>query len=219
MNIILLERVEKLGQMGDVVKVRPGYARNFLLPRKKALRATPENRAYFDKQRAQLEATNLELRKEAEAVAAKMEGLSVALIRQASEMGQLYGSVSARDLTEAITGAGFTVDRRQVLLDRPIKTLGLHAVKVILHPEVSLRVIANIAPSEEEAKAQLDKQAKAAGTNAAAEMTSQKEGAAPTQDAAAVAPIQEGEATSSTTKKKPPRAKRAASSEEDAHTQ
>src|SRR5262249_17769383 len=121
MNVILLERVEKLGQMGDVVKVKPGYARNYLLPQKKALRATKENQAQFDAQRAQLEANNLKRREEAEAVAKKMQGLSVVILRQAAEGGALYGSVSGRDVAEAIKEAGFTVERRQVLLDVPIK--------------------------------------------------------------------------------------------------
>src|ERR687884_171003 len=123
-DVILLERVESLGQMGQVVNVRPGFARNYLLPQKKALRATKANLAIFEKQRAQLEATNLKRRHEAEQVAAKMGGLSVVIVRQAGESGQLYGSVSARDIAEAIDAAGFTIERQQVVLDRPIKTLG-----------------------------------------------------------------------------------------------
>ena len=154
MDIILLERVENLGQMGEVVKVRPGYARNYLLPQKKALRATKENREYFEKQRAQLEAQNLTRRQDAEQVATKLDGIAVIVIRQAGEFGQLYGSVTTRDIATAITGAGFTVDRRQILLDVPIKTLGLHKTRVALHPEVTVSVTLNVAPSEEEAAMQ-----------------------------------------------------------------
>jgi large subunit ribosomal protein L9 len=153
-DVILLERVEKLGQMGQIVKVRPGYARNFLLPQKKALRATKDNLKYFESQRAQLEANNLRLRSEAEQVGAKMAGLSVIILRQAGETGQLYGSVSARDVSDAVTETGFTVERRQVVLDHAIKTLGLHNVRVVLHPEVSLIVTVNIAQSADEAAAQ-----------------------------------------------------------------
>ncbi len=153
-DVILLERVEKLGHMGQIVKVRPGYARNFLLPEKKALRATKENLKYFESQRAHLEANNLRLKTEAEAVGAKMAGLSVVMLRQAGETGQLYGSVSARDVSDAITESGFTVERRQVVLDHAIKTLGLHSVKVALHPEVALIVTVNIAQSADEAAAQ-----------------------------------------------------------------
>jgi large subunit ribosomal protein L9 len=151
-DVILLERVEKLGQMGQVVKVRPGYARNYLLPQKKALRATKENLAYFETQRTQLEAVNLERRSEASEVAQKLDGVTVVIVRQAGESGQLYGSVSARDLAEAVTGAGFTIEKGQVVLDRPIKSLGLHPVRVVLHPEVSVTVTANVAQSAEEAE-------------------------------------------------------------------
>jgi large subunit ribosomal protein L9 len=154
MDVILLERIERLGQMGDVVKVKPGFARNYLLPQKKALRATKENREYFEKQRAQLEAQNLTRRQDAEQVATKLDGVSVVIIRQAGEFGQLYGSVTTRDIATAITGAGFTVDRRQILLDVPIKTLGLHKTRVALHPEVTVAVTLNVAPSEEEAAMQ-----------------------------------------------------------------
>jgi large subunit ribosomal protein L9 len=153
-DVILLERVEKLGQMGQVVKVRPGYARNYLLPQKKALRATKDNLAYFEKQRHQLEAQNLSRRSEAEQVAKKIEGVSVMVIRQAGESGQLYGSVTARDIAEAVTQAGFTVSRAQVVLDKAIKTLGLHKQRVILHPEVSVSVTVNVAQSAEEAEMQ-----------------------------------------------------------------
>ncbi|MBV9828512.1 MAG: 50S ribosomal protein L9 [Alphaproteobacteria bacterium] len=153
-DLILLERVEKLGQMGQVVKVRPGYARNYLLPQKKAMRATKENLAYFDTQRAQLEATNLQRKSEAVQVAEKTEGVTVVLIRQAGESGQLYGSVAARDIAEAVTKAGITISRNQVVLDHPIKVLGMHPVRVMLHPEVGVTVTANVAQSEEGARMQ-----------------------------------------------------------------
>ena len=153
-DLILLERVEHLGQMGQIVKVKPGYARNYLLPQKKAMRATKDNLAYFETQRAQLEAQNLQRKGEAEDVGAKLDGLQVVLIRQAGESGQLYGSVAARDIAEAVTAAGFTVSRQQVILDRPIKTLGLHPIRVALHPEVSVTVTANVAQSDEGAKMQ-----------------------------------------------------------------
>jgi large subunit ribosomal protein L9 len=153
-ELILLERVEKLGQMGQVVKVKPGFARNYLLPQKKAMRATKENLRYFDTQRAQLEANNLQRRTEATEIGGKLEGLSVVIIRQAGESGQLYGSVSARDIAHAVTEAGFTIEKRQVVLERPIKSLGLHSVRIVLHPEVSVTITANIAQSAEEADMQ-----------------------------------------------------------------
>jgi large subunit ribosomal protein L9 len=154
MDVILLERVDNLGQIGDVVKVKPGYARNFLLPTRKALRATEANKAKFESQRAQIEAMNLEKRSEAEAVKHKIDGLKVVLIRQAGETGQLFGSVNGRDIADAITASGFTVERRQIILDRPIKSLGLHPIRVALHPEVIVGVTANVAKSTEEAEAQ-----------------------------------------------------------------
>jgi large subunit ribosomal protein L9 len=154
MEVILLERVAKLGQMGEVVNVRPGYARNFLLARGKALRATKENRAKFDTQRAQLEARNLERRKEADAVGRQLDGQSFTLIRQAGESGVLYGSVSTRDIADALTAGGFSVERPQIVLNTPIKTLGLHAVPVSLHPEVEVKVTVNVARSPEEAERQ-----------------------------------------------------------------
>jgi large subunit ribosomal protein L9 len=154
MDVILLERIERLGQIGDVVNVKPGFARNFLLPMKKALRATADNKKRFETQRAQIEANNLTRRQEAEKISAKVEGLKVVIIRQASETGILFGSVSSRDIAEGVTKAGFTVDRRQVILDKPIKALGLHDVRVALHPEVVVKVIANVAKSEDEAAAQ-----------------------------------------------------------------
>jgi large subunit ribosomal protein L9 len=154
MQVILLERIGRLGQMGDVVNVKDGYARNFLLPQKKALRATPDNLTRFEKDRAQLEARNLELKKEAEAVAAKLNGQSFRTIRQAGDTGQLYGSVTTRDIAEVVTEGGFSLDRRQVILDRPIKTLGLQPVRVALHPEVLVQVTLNIARSQDEADRQ-----------------------------------------------------------------
>jgi large subunit ribosomal protein L9 len=155
-EVVLLERVEKLGQMGQVVNVKPGFARNYLLPQKKALRATKENLAYFDSQRVQLEAVNLQRRTEAAEVGGKLDGLSVVLIRQAGESGQLYGSVSARDIADAVTAAGFTVERRQIVLERPIKNLGMHPLRVALHPEVAVNITANIAQSAEEARMQAE---------------------------------------------------------------
>lgn len=154
MEIILLERIERLGQMGDVVTVKPGYARNFLLPQGKALRATKSNIAFFETQKAQLEAENLKRRDEAQAVADKIDGKKVVLVRSAGEMGQLYGSVSSRDITISLGEEGVTVDRRQVQIAEPIKTLGLFDIKVVLHPEVAVTVVANVARSEEEAQIQ-----------------------------------------------------------------
>jgi large subunit ribosomal protein L9 len=154
MQIILLERIGRLGQMGDVVNVKDGYARNYLLPQKKALRATEENLARFEKERTQLEARDLELKKEAEAVAAKLAGKSFLAIRQAGDTGQLYGSVTTRDLAEVVTAGGFSIDRRQIVLDRPIKTLGLHPTRVALHPEVIVQITLNVARSEDEAERQ-----------------------------------------------------------------
>jgi large subunit ribosomal protein L9 len=154
MEVILLERIEKLGLMGDVVKVKAGYARNCLLPQKRAVRATEANRKNFEEQRSQLEATNIELRKEAEKVAARMGELEIVLIRQAGEAGQLYGSVNARDIAERVTEAGYTVGRQQIWLNEPIKALGMHGVSVNLHPEVTIEVMVNVARSEDEAALQ-----------------------------------------------------------------
>jgi large subunit ribosomal protein L9 len=156
MEVILLERIEKLGQMGDVVNVRPGFARNYLLPQKKALRATDQNKQGFEGQRAQLEAENLDNKHEAEAVAARMEGLKIIIVRQASDNNQLYGSVTVRNISQGVTEAGFSVDSKQVQMGRPIKTIGLFDVTIRLHPEVSLTIIANVARSEEEALAQAE---------------------------------------------------------------
>lgn len=152
--LILKQRVEKLGQMGDVVKVKPGYARNFLLPQGKALRASKENLERFQEQRAQLEAENLKRREEAERVAERVAGLTVVLIRSAGESGGLYGSVSARDIADGCKDGGLTVGRQQVLLEQPIKTLGLTTVRVELHPEVHVPVVVNVARSLEEAERQ-----------------------------------------------------------------
>ena len=154
MDVILLQRIEKLGQMGQVVKVKPGFDRNYLLPQKKALRATDANRARFEKQRAQLEAINLSRRDEAQKISGKVDGLTVVIIRQAGETGHLYGSVSPRDVAAAATAGGVTIERSQVLMDRPIKMLGLHPVRVALHPEVIVTITANVAKSEEEAEIQ-----------------------------------------------------------------
>jgi large subunit ribosomal protein L9 len=154
MQVILLERIHKLGQMGDVVTVKDGFARNFLLPQKKALRSNKANLEHFKVQRVHLEARNLELKKEAEAVNTTLDGKSFVIIRQAGDTGQLYGSVSTRDIAEAVTTGGFKIDRGQVLLDKPIKTLGLHATRVALHPEVSAKVTINVARSNDEAERQ-----------------------------------------------------------------
>lgn len=154
MDVILLERIEKLGQMGDVVSVRPGYARNFLLPQKKAVTASKQNKEHFESQRTQLEAQNLDRKSEAEKVGKKLDGLIVVMVRQAGDAGQLYGSVNARDIAEGTTAAGFSIERRQISLDQPIKSVGLHPVSVALHPEVSVTVTANVARSTEEADIQ-----------------------------------------------------------------
>jgi large subunit ribosomal protein L9 len=153
MQVILLERVAKLGQMGEVVDVKPGYARNYLLPQGKALSASDANIKAFEAQKAQLEARNLETRKEAEALAEKLDGQQFVVIRSASDAGALYGSVTTRDAADAATEAGFTVDRKQVSL-KPIKELGLHEVQVILHPEVEVTILLNVARSAEEAELQ-----------------------------------------------------------------
>jgi large subunit ribosomal protein L9 len=154
MQVILLERVGKLGQMGDVVTVRDGHARNYLLPQGKALRATKDNIARFERERAQIEARNLELRKEAEAVAEKLDGQIFVAIRQSSDTGQLYGSVSTRDIAGLVSESGTSINRSQVLLDRPIKTLGLHEVRIQLHPEVDVYITLNVARSQDEADLQ-----------------------------------------------------------------
>jgi len=172
MQVILLERVEKLGQMGDEVKVRDGFARNYLLPKKKALRATEANRKYFEGQRAQLEARSLERKTEAEAVAAKLEGQSFVLLRAAGDRGQLYGSVSPRDIADAVSAAGFSIDRTQVPIDKAIKMIGLIPVSVVLHPEVRVSVTINVARNEDEAERQ------ARGEDVLAEVSEEEEAAA-----------------------------------------
>ena len=218
MDVILLERIETLGQMGDVVKVKPGYARNYLLPQKKALRATKENREYFDKQRAQLEAQNLQRKSEAEKVSEKMNNLQVVIIRQAGEFGQLYGSVSTRDIAAAITAAGFTVGRQQVHLDQPIKNLGIHKLKVQLHPEVTIVASVNVALTEEEAAMQAaGKTIRRGGTDAeAAAEAAAEQAKAPAAEAASdeksaeAAPEKADETADKEPKKKKAKAKKSA---------
>jgi len=169
MQVILLERVEKLGQMGDEVKVKDGFARNFLLPKKKALRATEANREFFKGQKAQLEARNLEQKKEAEVIGKKLDGKGFVLIRQAGDRGQLYGSVSPRDIADVVSEGGITINRTQVPLDQAIKTIGLFTIGVRLHPEVRVKVTINVARSEDEAERQ------ARGEDVLAEKTEQEE--------------------------------------------
>ena len=154
MQVILLERVAKLGQMGDVVSVKPGYARNYLLPQGKALRASQDNIASFQTRKVELEAQNLETRKEAEALGAKLDGTKYVVIRQASDGGALYGSVSPRDVADLLDAAGFKVERRQIIIGTPIKTLGLHKAQITLHPEVEVDVTLNVARSQDEAELQ-----------------------------------------------------------------
>ena len=172
MQVILLERVEKLGQMGDEVKVKDGFARNFLLPKKKALRATKANREFFQTQKAQLEANNLKRKGEAEKIGKKLDGQKFVLIRQAGDRGQLYGSVSPRDVADAMEKGGFTVDRHQVNISVAIKQIGLFTIPVVLHPEVKVNVTVNVARSEDEAERQ------ARGENVLAEKTEQEEAVA-----------------------------------------
>ncbi|NQV43404.1 MAG: 50S ribosomal protein L9 [Rhodospirillales bacterium] len=200
MEVILLERIEGLGQMGDEVSVKPGFARNFLLPQKKALRATAQNKSHFEGERVQFEAENLKRAQDAQAVGDKLEGLSVILVRQAGDAGHLYGSVTASDITNAVVDAGFTIRKNQVVLNAPIKSIGLFSVRVNLHPEVFVTVTANIARTTEEATVQAktgaavlssldmenekaDAEAAAAEALAAAEDLFE-EGAAPSDDAA-----------------------------------
>jgi large subunit ribosomal protein L9 len=183
MELILLERIEKLGKMGEVVRVRPGYARNYLLPQKKAVRATEENRKRFEEQRAHLEALNAERRTEAESLAGPLQGLSVILIRQSGEAGQLYGSVSTRDIADAVSETGVKVRRQQVLLNAPIKAVGLYEVPIALHPEVSVTVKVSVARSREEAETQLKTGTTALSPAAAAAAEEAREA----EEAAAVA--------------------------------
>ena len=154
MQVILLERVAKLGQMGEVVNVKDGYARNFLLPQGKALRANDSNIKSFEAKKVQLEVTNLETRKEAEVIGGKLDGQMFVVIRSASDAGALYGSVTTRDAADAATEAGFTVNRAQIVLDRPIKDLGIHTVSAVLHPEVIVKIKLNVARSTQEAELQ-----------------------------------------------------------------
>ncbi len=172
MQVILLERVEKLGQMGDEVRVKDGFARNFLLPKKKALRATKTNREFFQTQKAQLEARNLERKGEAEVIGKKLDGQRFVLLRQAGDRGQLYGSVSPRDIADVITAGGFNVSRTQVPLDKAIKSIGLTPVSVVLHPEVRVKIMLNVARTEDEAERQ------ARGEDVLAERTTEEEAAA-----------------------------------------
>ncbi len=155
MDVILLERIERLGIIGDVVKVKPGYARNFLLPQKKALRATKENMTYFESQKAHIEANNLKYRQEAEKVASKMDDTVIVVIRQAGETGQLYGSVTVKDISDTLEAMKISVNRQQVKIGHPIKMLGLHPVRIALHPEVEVHITVNVAKSKEEAETQL----------------------------------------------------------------
>ncbi|UCH72899.1 MAG: 50S ribosomal protein L9 [Rhodospirillales bacterium] len=182
MDVILLERIEKLGQMGDVVTVKPGFARNYLLPRKKALRATKQNLEFFEGQKKQLEADNLERRTEAEKVAAQLDGMKIIMIRSAGDSGQLYGSVTARDIAAGVTEGGVTIDRTQVVMGHPIKSLGLHDMRVALHPEVSVNIVINVARSQEEA-------ARQAETGRAVTATEEEEVAAAAEAAAAAAEL------------------------------
>ncbi len=155
MEVILLERIEKLGQMGDVVNVKTGFARNYLLPQNKALRKTKQNLSRFESERAQLEADNLTRKNEAENIAGKLENMNVTIIRAAGETGQLYGSVTSRDIAESVTKAGISISKNQVILNRALKVLGLEPIRISLHPEVSVEVTANIARNKEEAEQQL----------------------------------------------------------------
>jgi large subunit ribosomal protein L9 len=195
MDLILLERIENLGNMGDVVKVRPGFARNYLLPQKKALRATQENRDYFESRRIELETANAAKRGVAETLSRDVDGVSVIIVRQASESGQLYGSVRPKDIADALAEKGAAVDRSQVRLNDPIKSIGMHRVRVALHPEVIVVITANVARSPEEAELQAqgkslitesreaeraaDAETRAAIAEAAAEMETEETGDRP----------------------------------------
>ncbi len=204
MQVILLERIGRLGQMGDVVTVKDGYARNFLLPQGKALRATEANRKRFEREKSQLEARNLELKTEAEAVSRKLDGQSFVILRQAGDSGQLYGSVSTRDIAEALTAGGFSIERRQVMLDRPIKSLGLHELRIALHPEVLPHVTINVARSSDEAERQARGEAVTAKAMDEAEEAAEaarraaealfEEGAGPATEAEGEEPAEDGEA-------------------------
>jgi large subunit ribosomal protein L9 len=191
MQVILLERIEKLGQMGELVTVKDGFARNFLVPQGKAMRATKTNLDEFERRKVELEASNLQRRDEAEAAAGKIDGKSVIIIRQAGETGQLYGSVNSRDIAEAFAQDGVIFERRQVRLDQPIKTLGVHEVRVALHPEVDVEVKVNVARSDEEAEIQADPERAAA--YAAAQAAEAEEAAAELADMGAAQREAEGD--------------------------
>ena len=211
MQVILLERVEKLGQMGEVVKVKDGFARNFLLPRKKALRATKANITRFEGQKAQLEAHNLSLKKEADAVATKLDKQTFVILRQAGETGMLYGSVSTRDIADAISAGGITVSRTQIVLDKAIKMLGLHGVKVQLHPEVRVSVSMNVARTAEEA----DRQARGENVLKTEAEQARADAEAMFEDAqAARAAAEAGDDLPGTDEKPEPKKKRAAKADD-----
>jgi large subunit ribosomal protein L9 len=188
MQVILLERIARLGQMGDVVKVRDGYARNFLLPQGKALRANDANRKRFESERVHLEARNLERRTEAEAIAGKLNGQTFVVIRQAGETGQLYGSVSTRDLAEVMEAGGFSVGRGQIALNQPIKTIGMHPVRIALHPEVDATINVNVARSDDEAARQARGEDVTAGAPADEDEAPPRTGAPPEADGGTAAP-------------------------------
>lgn len=191
MQVILLERIRKLGQMGDVVNVKDGFARNFLLPQKKALRATDENRARFEKEKARLEVRNNELKTEAEKVSTGLDGKTFVLLRQAGESGQLYGSVTTRDIAQTVAAEGFEVGRSQVNLDKPIKDVGLHTIEIVLHADVVAKVTINVARTKDEAERQ------ARGENVLAEATAAEEAAIAAEQFFEKPPVPpaEGEAT------------------------
>lgn len=190
MDVILLERIETLGNMGEVVKVKPGFARNYLLPQKKALRATKENRDYFEERRAELEATNVARREAALGLSKGVDGISVVIVRQASESGQLYGSVRPKDIADAVTEKGTAIDRTQVRLNEPIKVIGMHSIRVALHPEVIVTVTANVARSAEEAELQAQGKSLISETREA-ERAAQEETRQALADAAAEAEAEE----------------------------
>ena len=191
MQVILLERVEKLGQMGDEVRVKDGFARNFLLPKKKALRATKANREYFQTQKVQLEAHNLDRKKDAEAIAKKLDGQSFQLIRQAGDRGQLYGSVTPRDVATVVEAGGFKIDRHQINISQAIKSIGLFKLPVVLHPEVKVTITINVARSEDEAGRQ------ARGEDVLAERSEQEEAVAAAEEffEEGAGPKEDGEAS------------------------
>ena len=185
MELILLERITKLGNLGDVVNVKPGYARNYLLPQGKALRATAANREYFEQEKSRLEEANARKRTDAEGIAAGLENRSFVLIRQAGESGQLYGSVNARDIAEAAKADGFAVERNQVVIDRPIKELGLHDITVAPHPEITVTVTINVAQSAEEAEMQTERGIRVGEEPIEAAPAPAEEAAPPIEDAEA----------------------------------